>query len=423
VNTDKLLQQLTALVGEEHLDRAPSLPAIAALGCPPLACLAPATTEAVIEIVQAAEAEGVALLPCGGATEIGTGYPLPPERPYLLLSSSRLNRITDFQPDDLTVTAEPGVTLSALQQVVASRRLFLALDVPMADQATLGGIVSAATSGFWRPSYGAPRDLLIGLQAVMTAGVKVKGGGKVVKNVAGYDVCKLFTGARGTMGFLTELTFKLRPLPEADRTLSWNAPDLEEAIRLGLELHQAQLAPTFLVATNEPDGLPRLLVGLQGVSVRVDWQVNEFSRRVSAARWHSLPNVVPPPELNALRDRLAATGPTASFALRVAMLPTQLPGFVAALTALPEIRATVHCASGIVSLSANEITVATVRKVKTLLPKEANIVWTRLDPALAEQEDIALFGETRGEFALHRALKKSLDPRDTFSPGRFLGKL
>ena len=374
-------------------------------------------------IVQAAEAAGVALLPVGGGTEIGTGYPPRADRPFLLLRSTRLNRITDFQPDDLTVTVEPGVTLAALQQHVASRRLFLALDVPLAEQATLGGIVSTAASGFWRPTYGAPRDLLIGLRAVMAHGVEVKGGGKVVKNVAGYDLCKLFTGARGTMGFLTELTFKLRPLPEAERTLAWSAPDLGEAVRLGLELQQAQLAPTFVVATTEPEGAPRLVIGLQGIAVRVEWQVNEFARRVSAARWNSLPNVLPPPELNALRDRLIGSGAAGSVAARIAMMPTQLPAFVAGLADRSEIRATVHCASGIVSLAAHDNAPETVRRVKTLLPKDANVVWTRLDPALAAQEQIALFGETRAEFGLQRALKQALDPHDTFSPGRFLGKL
>lgn len=422
MNTDKLLPQLAAIVGDEHLDRAaPESPLFTAASAP-LATLSPASTEEVVAIVRAAEAEGIALIPCGGGTEIGTGYP-PADRPYLLVRSTRMNRITDFQPDDLTVTAEPGVTLAALQQHVASRRLFLALDVPLADQATLGGIVSTGASGFWRPTYGAPRDLVIGLRGVMADGVEVKGGGKVVKNVAGYDLCKLFTGARGTMGFLTELTFKLRPLPEADRTLAWNAPSLGEAVHLGLELQQAQLASTFLVATTQPEGTPRLIVGLQGVAARVDWQVNEFSRRVSEMRWNTLQYLVSPLELTALRDRLAATGAAGSLALRAAMLPSQLPACIAALAALPEIRATVHCASGIVSLAANDVGADTVRKVKTLLPKDANVVWTRLDAELGAQEQIALFGETRAEFRLHQALKKSLDPHATFSPGRFLGKL
>ena len=423
VNTEKLFQQLTGIVGQGNLDQSADTIGLIDSSTSALAAVSPGSTAEVVAIIKAAEAEGVALIPCGGGTEIQTGYPPAGDRPYLLLRSARMDKITDFQPDDLTATVEPGVTLAALQQHVASRRLFLALDVPKAEQATLGGIVSSATSGFWRPSYGAPRDLVIGLKAIMTGGVEVKGGGKVVKNVAGYDICKLFTGARGTLGFLTELTFKLRPLPEADRTLAWNAPDLEEAVRLGLELHHAQLASTFLVATNEPEGVPRLVVGLQGVSARVDWQVNEFSRRVSAARWNSLPNIMPPSELAALRDRLAPFEATGTFASRIAMLPSQLSAFVAALADLPQIRATVHCASGIVSLSANDVTSDTVRRVKTLLPKDANVVWTRLDAALAEQEKIALFGETRAEFGLQQALKKALDLRNTFSPGRFLGKL
>ena len=423
MTTDKLFQQLAAIVGGDNLDQTAPSNNLLSASTPAAAAVSPGTTAEVVAVVLAAEAAGVSLLPCGGGTEVGAGYPPRPDRPYLLLRSSRLDRITDFQPDDLTVTVEPGVTLAALQQHVATRRLFLALDVPLAEQATFGGIVSAATSGFWRPSYGSPRDLLIGLRAVMAGGVEVKGGGKVVKNVAGYDVCKLFTGARGTLGFLTELTFKLRPLPEADRTLAWNAPDLAEAVRLGLELHHAQLAPTFVVATSEPDGAPRLVIGLQGVAIRVEWQVNEFGRRVSAARWNSLPNVLPPADLTALRDRLAGSGPPESLALRVAMMPSQLPDFVSGLADLPQIRATVHCASGIVSLTANDASSDTVRRVTRLLPKDGNVVWTRLDAGLAEQENVSLFGESRSEFGLHRALKKALDPADTFSPGRFLGKL
>ncbi len=423
VNTDKLFQQLRAICGPQNLHTDSTLTAQVSLTTPAIAFITPGSTPEVIATIQAAEAAGIAVIPWGGATEGGAGYPPSIDRPYLLLSSSRLNNITDFQPDDLTVTAEPGVTLAALQQHIASRRLFLALDVPMAERATLGGIVSAATSGFWRPAYGSPRDLVIGMRAVMTGGVEVKGGGKVVKNVAGYDLCKLFTGARGTLGFLTELTFKLRPLPESDRTLAWNAPDLGEAVRLGLELHQAQLASTFLVVTNEPEGSPRLVIGLQGGSVRVDWQVNEFGRRVSAARWNSLPNVVSPLELAVLRDTLAPSEATGTFGVRISLLPSQLIGFVTSLTDLPDIRVTVHCASGIVFLSAHNVSAETVRSVKTLLPKDANVVWTRLETEIAVQEKIAFFGENPAEFGLHRALKKSLDPRDTFSPGRFLGKL
>src|SRR5205085_10716071 len=140
------------------------------------------------------------------------------------------------------------------------RRQFVPLDAPLPERATLGGLVSTNAAGLWRPTYGTPRDLLIGLRVVMTRGESIKGGGRVVKNVAGYDVCKLFTGAWGTLGVLTELSFKVRPLPETVRTLAWEAPDLVTAAHIGLSLHHTRLAATFLLATNEREGCPELVL-------------------------------------------------------------------------------------------------------------------------------------------------------------------
>lgn len=422
VNEQKLLHQLTDIVAPSCItegieDNCPTW-AMA----PPLAFVMPERIEDVPGIVLAAESESAAIIVVGGGTEIASGGSPPTDRPYVVLSTARLNRITDFQPDDLTVTAEPGVTLSALQQLVSSRRLFLPLDVPLSDRATMGGIVSAGTCGFWRPAYGAPRDLLIGLKAVMTGGIVVKGGGRVVKNVAGYDVCKLFTGAHGTLGALTELTFKLRPLPEADRTVSWDAPSISAAARLGFELHQARLAPTFIVATNEPMGTPRLLIGLQGLAPRVEWQVREFAQRLSIAGWNSLPNVIPPPELTALRDCLNPSDAENMLSIRMSVLPTEAVSLAAQFEGIPDGRLMIHCSTGITKLSFNCANDEMFKTVKSLIPADANVVWTRLGADRAKA-GIARFGDTRKEFALHRSLKLALDPKSTFNPGRFFGGL
>ena len=155
----------------------------------------------------------------------------------------------------------------------------------------MGGIVSANQGGFRRAAYGTSRDLVIGVRAIMTGGMQVKGGGKVVKNVAGYDVCKLFTGAWGTAGLLTELTFKVYPLPEGERLLWMPAPDIATAARAGFALHQAQLAPTALLATNEfvlefnrdSGGKAGLIALLQGPAARMDWQTGEIGRMAGEA--------------------------------------------------------------------------------------------------------------------------------------------
>src|SRR5262249_8362846 len=139
----------------------------------------------------------------------------PPSRLDAVVVTRRLNRILDYQPDDMTVTVEAGVTVAELQRTLAERSQFLPLDPPLAARATLGGTVAANVSGPWRAGYGTAPDWLIGLRIAAADGQVVKGGGRVVKNVAGYDLCKLYTGSLGTLGVLYELTFKVMPRPEA----------------------------------------------------------------------------------------------------------------------------------------------------------------------------------------------------------------
>ncbi len=424
MDTSHLINELAALVGAENAQAEATDVALPA-GWParPVASIAPGTPDEVVEVVRVAEAAGVAIVPCGGGTQLQTGYPPRADKPYLLLRTTRLNRLLDYQPDDLTVTCEPGLTLAALQETLATRRQFLPIDPPLPERATLGGIVSANATGFWRPAYGAPRDLVIGLRAVMTEGVAVKGGGKVVKNVAGYDVCKLFTGAWGTLGFLTEITFKVRTRPEAEQTLAWDAPDVATAARIGLRLHQTRLAATYLLATNEPDYRPRLILGLQGMAARVEWQAVEFTRLAADAGLTTPPTLLSTEEVAQRRNTQARLSSETPIAARLSGLPADLPALVQALEADPALLLTAHCATGILSLAATDPDPAIISKVKAARKVGANLVWTRLDGDPACYEGVEVWGETQEEFALHRALKRSLDPKDTFGSGRFLGKL
>ncbi|HLV82001.1 MAG TPA: FAD-binding oxidoreductase, partial [Chthonomonadaceae bacterium] len=350
-----LMAALEAAVGRENVRVGAVLPPGAATAHweeRALATVAPGSAEQVAGVVRAAEAAGAALIPFGGGTQLHTGYPPRPDRPFLLLHTARMSRLLDYQPDDMTVTCEPGMTLVALDKALEAHRQFLPLDPPLPDKATLGGLVSTNATGFWRPAYGAPRDLLIGLRAVMTGGEPVKGGGKVVKNVAGYDVCKLFTGAWGTLGILTELTFKVRPLPETERVLAWETPDLTTATCIALQMQAARLAATYLLATNEPQGRPRLVLGLQGTAARVEWQVLQFSRMAVEAGIGAPVVELTPDEIRDLRDRQARLAPDTAIAGRIACLPTALPDLMRALEAQPYCLLTAHCATGIISLAA-----------------------------------------------------------------------
>ena len=134
-----------------------------------------------------------------------------------MLGLKRMCRIIEHEPGDLTTTAEAGIPLAALQGELGKRGQWLSLDPPWAERATLGGILASNASGPRRHLYGSARDLLIGLTVVMADGSLVRGGGKVVKNVAGYDLPKLFIGSFGTLGVIVEATVKLRPRPDVDR--------------------------------------------------------------------------------------------------------------------------------------------------------------------------------------------------------------
>ncbi len=422
---ESLLPQIQDIVRPENvLPETPSLTEIRKRGgweAAPLCVVRPTETVQIAEIVRVAEAAGVAILPCGGGTKIHIGYPPPASRPTLLLDLVLLNQITDFQPEDLTITCEPGATLTAVQARAATGNLFLALDSPLPQQATLGGIVSTNTAGFWRPTYGTPRDLLIGLQAVMTGAKQIKGGGRVVKNVAGYDVCKLFTGAYGTVGVLTELTFRLRTLPAQDRAFAWSTPDLQTAAKIGFHMHHARLAPAYLLATNELNGKPSLVVGLHGSPSRVAWQQEQFQGMVTGAGVAGEAEDITD-KITMLRDKQARLASETPLACMTHLLPSDVAGLLKTLEA-SNLLTTAHLITGGVSLASQSTDATLVRRILSNLPTNAHIVWTRLPADLREREQIAVWGKPREEFALHRALKTALDPQQTFSPQRFLGNL
>ena len=405
----------------------------------PLGVVTPQNEDETARVVRVCEAANAALVMAGGGTQLHTGYRPRQDRPYLLLSTARMNRILDYQPDDMTVTCEPGVTLDALAQTLAAHRQFLPLDVPLPASATVGGVVSTNQSGFRRAMYGMPRDLVIGIRAVLTGGAQIKGGGKVVKNVAGYDVCKLFTGGWGTVGVLTEVTFKVYPQPEQQRLLRLAAPDLDIAAQTGLALHHAQLAPASLLVTNEwdtaqfrisdPPNASCLLVLLQGPADRMDWQTMEIGRRSGEAGL-AAPEVLPPAALAALRDRQARVGMDTRIAARIACLLADMPPLLAGLQNLPDLRLTADCAMGTVQAATSEPDADFLRTLLSNVPHSANLLWTRLDAASSPPaglqdllDGLNVWGNTRETALLQRGLKQAIDPLGTFSPGRFVGRI
>jgi glycolate oxidase FAD binding subunit len=208
----------------------------------------PANRREAAQILGWASSEGSKVAPWGGGTQISLGN--PPEALHLVLDLSRLDQVVDFQPADLTVTVEAGITLESLQRHLASAGKFLPVEAPLAGRATVGGILATGSVGPLRHAYGLPRDWLIGIRVISPAGDETKAGGRVVKNVTGYDLNKLYTGSLGTLGVIAEATFKLAPLPANPSALVASFPSVQRGIEAGLTLSRQVFAPQGLQVLN-----------------------------------------------------------------------------------------------------------------------------------------------------------------------------
>ncbi len=234
-------EQLAGLLDRDTIIPPEQLDRYAVDGLVPQAVVQPSSRRAVADILRWASSESVSVFPQGGGTQTMLGN--VPVRVDLVLDLSRHARLLDYQPADLTVTVDGGIALSALQRELAEGGKFLPLEAPLAEKATVGGILATGATGPRRSAYGPPRDWLIGIGVVSAGGVETRAGGKVVKNVTGYDLNKLYTGSLGTLGVIVEATFTLSPLPTDSGTLVAVFPSLEEGIRAGGDLLRQVYAP------------------------------------------------------------------------------------------------------------------------------------------------------------------------------------
>lgn len=183
----------------------------------PAQVVAPATAEELADCLREATARGLAVVPWGAGTRQHIGR--APTRYDLAIATHGLARVLDYHPDDLVVTLEAGATLGAVQAELARHGQWLPWDAPLPGRASVGGLLASGAAGPLRLGYGAPRDWTLGMRVALGDGRLVRSGGRVVKNVAGYDTHKLHIGALGTLGVIVEATFKVQPLPERRRTL------------------------------------------------------------------------------------------------------------------------------------------------------------------------------------------------------------
>ena len=380
----------------------------------------PASPQEIIEVVRKCESDGFPLAPMGATRTLAQIRRQPAA---VGVSLARMDRVVDYEPDDMTVIAEAGLTLGALNACTAAHGQRLPCDPANPELTTLGALVGAAKSGPLRLSEGGVRDLLIGIRFVGHGGRLIHGGGRVVKNVAGYDLMKVMTGAFGTLGITTETIFKVRPLSENYSlaiTSFDTAADALEAARRAEEaaslIHLEVLSPLLGHKFARP-GRSVVLAGFGGSRT----EANYYRAHVSNALRRNTQMLTGGDAIahyQWLRD-LDFAGP--AMVAQLAVLPAELPGCLEACGA--EFRA--HAASGVaqIFLAMNhdnkEIcdAVGRWREIAHKAHGHLRVLEARSDVrASLEMFDQPPEPATR----LMRRLKAAFDPKNIFNPGGFI---
>ncbi|MGY1763936.1 FAD-binding oxidoreductase [Geodermatophilus sp. SYSU D00779] len=377
-------------------------------GVVPRDVVRPTTVDQVAEVVRAAAADGRTVVPVGGRSKL-TWAP-PPESCDLLLDLTGLDRVVEHVAGDLTVVAEAGVRLADLQAQVGRAGQLLGLDPPE-DGATLGGVVSANASGPRRLRYGTTRDLLIGIAVVLADGTVAHAGGKVVKNVAGYDLGKLFTGAHGTLGVVVSTTWRLHPVPPARRVVTLELPDTAAAGPLSVALARSTLTPSAVELIAAADGTARLVVLFESIAESVAGQA-----RAAVALLGGGEESEDLPE-----DFGRRPGGADDVLLRLAYAPASLSAVLGALPAGTAVAA--HAATGVsyAAVPAGEAAEALPRLRAAIAPHDGTAVVLRAPDAVRERLDH--WGPVGDSLDLMRRVKERFDPERRMSPGRFVGGL
>jgi glycolate oxidase FAD binding subunit len=447
---------------------ATSLAACEVDGRSPSAILQPNSAAEIAEILRFASAERLALIPTGGRTHLGIG--MPPRHYDLALDLSRMNRILVYEPRDLTLGIEPGGTCADLDRELRQKGQFLPIAPPFGDRATLGGMVAAGMDSPLRYGYGATRDFLLGVEFVTGEGLISKSGGRVVKNVTGYDLHKLFVGSLGTLGIITRLNFRTFPLPPRRQmfVIAFDGPSL--AFEFCRSLVKSPLDPKVLEILDRgtaalfqargvdflPSGSWIVAVeaaGHESVLARHERDLASISREARAAGFVSLQE--------SQRERLfaclsefppiALAANRTAVIFRVSILPSAMPSLLEEIRSLADDHgltcAILIRALGVVYVALlspeqspeRSLTGATITLVEP--PLEAN---TRSPLINCSRSMVDLFISqsalptiercpldvktaldvwpppgTENEIA--QRLKRVFDPREILSPGRFRG--
>ena len=387
----------------------------------------PRSEDELARVLADAQGARLTVIAVGSGTHLQIGNLA--ERYDVALETSGINETLDHEPDDMTATVDAGVTLGALQAKLAERGQRLPIDPPIEEgaDATIGGLLAINAYGPMRHVYGTLRDWVIGMRVAHPDGTVTKSGGRVVKNVSGYDMHKLHIGALGSLGIITQATFKLAPHPSKfSTTVVHSAPSAASACAVvlrsrddGLAIQSAEvLTPAAAEMILGASGWFALM-RVAGSSAAIDRSLRELRANTTPGTLEEIPH-------DAWLNWSDTFAPSA-LSLRVSVLPTRVAGVLdelaASLSASP-LLVTSTVAAGVIRIKAMETQGAfeTIDVVRRAAERAGgSLVIDAAPPDVKARCDV--FGATRSDFEITRRLKEQFDPHRTLAPGRFIGRL
>lgn len=405
-STVTVAEEVRAIVGAEHVRNA--APADAIDGVQPQFVVEPANASEVGKVMKCANQAGLAVAPRGGGTKTGWGN--RPKRCDLVLSLARMKNVIEHAASDLTVSVQAGCTVGELQKVLASQGQRLAFDPLWPERATIGGTLSTNDGGSLRIRFGALRDLVIGINLALTDGTLARSGGKVVKNVAGYDLPKLATGALGTLAVITDAVFRLHPVFPETRSLTVAMKDTAAANQFMLAILDSKLA--FTGVQMRAGRTVEVDVRFEGTAAGVNGQCDQLSKMAA-------PKAVGAARAAAWQARQSLFEP-GSVVAKFSTLPAQLASFC------DQVAKNARDGEWSVAAQANGLgylrmaaAADTLAKLRSALEPAGSFVVLQCPPEIKDQLEV--WGSPGDALALMHRVKQEFDPKGTLNPGRFVG--
>lgn len=430
----KIAQELGSIVGSDAVDQWENIEDRQRVGIArslkadfPSCIVYPHTEAELSEVITCAYQNKWRVLACGSCSKISWGGLVEVD---LVVSTQRLNQLIEHAVGDLTVTLESGTKFADVQNILGTAGQFVALDPTTSELATMGGIVATADTGSLRQRYGGVRDQLLGMSFVRADGQIAKAGGRVVKNVAGYDLMKLFTGSYGTLGIITAVTFRVYPLPESSGTvvLTGTADAIAQALT---NLRSSALLPTAadllsssLVARlgigqgfglltrvqSIPESVKQQSAALLQLGEQLGLQGVSYSAGDEANLWQKL-------------QQMSASSTEPVITCKIGVLPSAA---VATLTQLnlivPESEILIHSGSGLglLRFEANAATPQSILEMRSLCQSQSGFL-TLLEAPASLKQQIDVWGYNGNSVNLMRLIKQQFDSKNILNPNRFVG--